>query len=187
MKTQTLTLQKVQITYLIKFFILLALATGAPALGFHSQWVTGPIVNAALILSVFLVGVRGALLVGMLPSTIALSTGLLPAVLAPMIPFIIIGNSVLVLTVDLLSGRDAIYRVSEDAINSVSTIRYFAALTVGAILKFLFLFITSSIVISLLIKQALAAQVAAMMSWPQLITALMGGVLAWIVLKILKK
>ena len=78
--TLTKTLTKTNITYLVKFFILLTVATIAPVLGFHSQWITGPIVNMALILSVFVVGARGALLIAVLPSTIALSTGLLPPV-----------------------------------------------------------------------------------------------------------
>jgi len=52
------TLSKIQVSYFAKFILLLVLATGAPMLGIHSQWLTGPIVNAALILSVFLVGIR---------------------------------------------------------------------------------------------------------------------------------
>ena len=107
MLTQTTTLTKINIIYLTKFVLLLVIATFAPAIGFHSQWITGPIVNAVLILSVFMVGARGALLIGMLPSTIALSTGLLSVVLAPMIPFIIISNSILIL---ILSSLLFVYR-----------------------------------------------------------------------------
>ena len=107
MLTQTTTLTKINIIYLTKFVLLLVVATFAPVIGFHSQWITGPIVNAVLILSVFMVGARGALLIGMLPSTIALSTGLLSVVLAPMIPFIIISNSILIL---ILSSLLFVYR-----------------------------------------------------------------------------
>ncbi len=184
------TLSKIQVGYLAKFLALLILATGAPLLGIHSQWVTGPIVNMALILSVFLIGIRGAVLIGLLPSTIALGVGLLPAPLAAMVPFIIISNIILILTIDLLLCRDAIYRVSEsekDAINGVSTKKYLAGLILAATLKFLFLFLTSSIVIKLLLNQKLAVAVAQMMSWPQFYTALVGGALAFIILKILRK
>ena len=93
---KAITLQKVNISYAVNFLILLAAATGAPLIGIHSQWLTGPIVNMALILAVFIIGIRGALLIGILPSTIALGTGLLPTVLAPMIPFIIISNFLLI-------------------------------------------------------------------------------------------
>lgn len=164
------TLSKVQVSYFIKFITLLIIATGAPLLGLHSQWITGPIVNAVLILSVFLVGIRGALLIGMLPSTIALGTGLLPALLAPMIPFIIISNSILVLVIDQLKNNN-----------------FFSSLFVAATFKFLFLFSTSNIVISLLLKKELGTAVSQLMSWPQFFTALLGGLLAFIILKIIKK
>ncbi len=173
-----ITFTKINIIYLIKFLILVTLATFAPLLGFHSQWITGPIVNMALILSAYLLGIRGALLIGILPSTIALSTGLLPAVLAPMVPFIILGNSILILIIDLFlnkSGEDVgFYK------------KYFLALAIAAAFKFLFLFFTSSLVINLLLKQALADKVARMMSWPQFFTAIIGGILAFGILKVLK-
>ena len=41
----------------------------------------------------------------------------------------------------------------------------------GSVLKFAFLFGTSLIVVNLLINQKVAANVAAMMSWPQLVNA----------------
>jgi len=39
------------------------------------------------------------------------------------------------------------------------------------------------VVISLLLKKEVASQVSLMMSWPQLVTALAGGVLAWVFLR----
>ncbi len=163
---------KINLAYAINFLLLLTLATAAPLLGFHSQWITGPIVNAALILAVYLVGIRGALLIGILPSTIALGVGLLPAILAPMIPFIIISNTLLVLIVDWF--KDGRY------------LNYWPALFFAATVKYLFLFFTSSLVISLLLKQSLATKVAQLMSWPQFFTAVMGGFLTWVFLKLLK-
>ena len=172
------TLTKVNISYALKFIILLTVATGAPLLGFHSQWVTGPIVNMALVLAVFVLGVRGALLIGLLPSTIALGTGLLPAVLAPMIPFIIIANTLLVLTLDYFKNqfKDTALQVTN----------YSIALIFASGLKYLFLFSTSSLVAGLLLKQVLATKVATLMSWPQFFTAVIGGILAWSILKIIK-
>lgn len=166
---QATTLTKINITYAVKFLLLLTLATGAPLVGLHSQWLTGPVVNMALILAVYLIGIRGALLIGILPSTIALGTGLLPAVLAPMIPFIIISNTILILVIDKLKDTN-----------------YWASLFFASGMKYLFLFVTSGVVINLLLKQELAAKVSAMMSWPQFFTALIGGLLAWGTLKILK-
>jgi hypothetical protein len=170
-------LTKLNIGYAIKFLLLLTLATGAPLVGIHSQWITGPVVNMALILAVFLVGIRGALLIGILPSTIALGTGLLPAVLAPMIPFIIISNTILILVIDKFKSTNYQLPITN----------YWIGLFFAAALKYLFLFITSGLVINLLLKQELALKVAQMMSWPQLFTALIGGMLAWGILKVLRK
>jgi len=41
-------------------------------------------------------GVDFAILIGLIPSVIALGVGLLPAVLVPMVPFIMISNTLLV-------------------------------------------------------------------------------------------
>jgi len=175
---QTTTLAKLNISYAVKFLILLTMAVCAPLFGFHSQWVTGPIVNMALILSVFTLGIRGAFLIGLLPSTIALGAGLLPAILAPMIPFIIISNCLFILVLDYFKNR-----LSDKEIAAVD---YFLAIFVSAGLKYLFLLSTSKIVAGLLLKQELAAKAADIMSYPQFFTALIGGVLAGGALKILK-
>jgi hypothetical protein len=169
MPTSIGVLQKVNINYIIKFIALIGIATAGPLIGIHSQWVTGPIVNATLILAVYAVGIRGALLMGILPSTIALSSGLLPAMLAPMVPFIILGNTLLVLMIDWLKKN------------------YWLVLIFGATAKYLLLFFTSNVVIHLLVKQSLAITVSQMMSWPQFMTAIMGGVIAWGALKMWKR
>ena len=171
------TLSKINIIYAVRFLILLTLATAAPLIGLHSQWLTGPIVNMALILAVYLLGIRGALLIGILPSTIALGTGLLPAILAPMIPFIIISNTLLILVIDY-------FRKFTD--NELKIKNYNIGLFFAAGIKYLFLFITSGIVINLLLKESLASKVSQLMSWPQFFTAIIGGILAWGALKFLK-
>ncbi len=155
-------------TRVIEFVLLLGIATAAPLL--HNQFVTGPIVNATLLVAVALLGMRDAILIGLIPCSIALAIGLLPPMLAPMIPFIIVGNAILVVTFGYLRQRN-----------------YWLGLVSGSILKFAFLFGTSSIVISLLFNQNLASSVAVMMSWPQLVTALAGGMIAYGVLRGLRK
>ena len=152
----------------IEFVLLLTVATAAPL--FHNQFITGPIVNATLLVAVALLGMRDGILIGLIPSSIALATGLLPPVLAPMIPFIIVGNAILVVTFGYLRNKN-----------------YWLGLVSASILKFAFLFGTSSIVINLLANQKVAANVAVMMSWPQLVTALAGGLIAYGFLRSIKK
>lgn len=166
---KTLVLKKEIAIVLVQFAILLGIATLAPLLG-HQQFITGPIVNATLFISAALLGVQAAVLIGLVPSVIALSFGLLPAVLAPMVPFIMISNTILVLAFAYLRERN-----------------FWLGVFSASLLKYLFLFATSSIVIDLLLKKEVAQKVAAMMSWPQLVTALLGGVFAYLFLKGLKK
>ena len=156
----------------------LALAGAAIMLPFfiHAQWLTGPIINAIFVLALFLVGIRSALVICLIPSLIALSGGLLPAILAPVVPFIMIGNAIFVLAIDWFY-------------NNVknSNKGYWLGIILGAALKFVFLFLSVSFISRLLVKQELAVKVAQMMSWPQFATAVMGGMIAWVVLKWLKR
>lgn len=160
---------------LANFLVLGTVATLLPFF-IHIQWLTGPIVNAILILVLFLSGIRAALVVSLVPSLMALAGGLLPAILAPIVPFIMISNVILVLTVDYFYNH---------AKNSLSG--YFLGVLFGAGLKFLFLFFNTTLIIRLLMKQELAVKIAQMMSWPQFATALIGGMLAFAALKWLKR
>lgn len=167
MKTLT---KSISATYiqLSKLAILLSLSLAAPFL--QHQLITGSIVNALLFSAVLLVGFRYALLVTFLPSIISLAVGLLPFVLAPMIPFIIISNCLLILTFALLKNKN-----------------FWLAVLCSSYLKFLFLLSTSSLLINFVFKGPITKKVSIMFSWPQLITALLGGIIAYLVLKVIKK
>lgn len=168
------TMARVNIRAIAQFLSLAAVATLLPFF-LHLQWVTGPIVNAILIIALFLVGIRSAVVICLLPSLMALSGGLLPAILAPVVPFIMIGNVILVLSIDW------VYNNFKDVVRG-----YWLGVVVGAGLKFIFLFASVHFISRLLIKQELAIKVAQMMSWPQFATAVIGGMIAWIALKRLK-
>lgn len=172
-KTQLI--EQVNVSELTKFLGLAGVATILPFY-IHLQWITGPIINAILILALFLVGIRSAIVICLVPSLMALSGGLLPAVLAPMVPFIMIGNVIFVLTIEFF------YSKFKNDFRG-----YWFGIFFGALIKFIFLFYSVSFISKLLIKQELAIKVAQLMSWPQFFTALMGGVLAWLVLKWLKR
>ena len=154
---------------LLTLAVLIGIAIAAPLL-FKQQLITGTIVNATLIIGVSLLGARDGLLIGLLPSSVALATGLLSPALAPLIPFIIIGNAILVLTFSYLSR-----------------INYWVGVIVGSLLKFGFLYGTSTVVIGLLINKQVAPAVAQTLSWPQLVTALAGGILAFGLVKLVRK
>jgi len=167
-KVKSLIFKKEIALALVKFTALIGIATLAPLIG--QQAIAGPIVNAVLFISVILLGPQSAILAGLVPSLIALSVGLLPAILAPMIPFIMMGNTILVITFDYLRKRN-----------------FWLGVISASVLKFLFLFGANSIVINLIIKEEIAQKIAMTMSYPQLLTALAGGLIAYLFLKSIKR
>ena len=130
----------------------------------HQQLITGTIVNATLFAAAVILGRRMGIMVGIIPSVIALTVGTLPAVLAPMVPYIMISNALLILVFVFLKDKN-----------------YWLAVCAASFSKFIFLYTISAFVFGVLTQKALATMVAQMMSWPQLVTALAGGTLAWIV------
>jgi hypothetical protein len=160
--------QKVWTNTLVQTLVFVGLVSIAPL--FPLQGIAGPIVNALLYIAVIFLGVRYALFVCIFPSIISLSTGLLPVVLAPMIPFIILGNIILVLLFAYFKEKS-----------------YWLGVVVASVAKFIFIFAASQVIIDKFLPSNIAPAIANMMSWPQLFTALLGGVIAYAFLKFIKK
>ncbi|MEI7579338.1 MAG: iron hydrogenase [bacterium] len=140
-----------------------------PAL-IHNQLLTGPIINALLLLTAIINGPVAAISLGLVPSTVALSSGLLPLSLAPMVPFIMISNTIYVGIFSKLQKKNFVLGV-----------------LVSSIAKFLFLVISVTFLGSSLLNEKILSKAVTMMTWPQLITALAGGFITYIILKLSKK
>jgi ABC-type Co2+ transport system permease subunit len=151
------------------FFDILSTGSHSP-LFLHTQWFTGPLVNAVLLLCVLFVGRSEAIFLGLVPSTVALSTGILPAALAPMIPFIMISNALYVIVFSVLWKKD-----------------FFIAIGISSFLKFFFLFLVSTFLLGSFFESHILQNVVVMMSWPQLITAIIGGMIAFAVFRFVHK
>lgn len=136
---------------------------------FKNQIIVGSLVNAVLICSLYLFGLREAIGIAILPSLFALLFGIIPPVLGPFVPFIIAGNIILIAIFYLFKNN------------------YALGAALGPLVKFLFLFFSSSVIFSFIFGKGLPENVLAMMSYPQLITAILGSVLAFMVLKYFKK
>ena len=135
----------------------------------HNQFITGPIINATLFLGAAILGTGNAILIGLVPSVVALSSGLLPIPLAPMVPFIMISNALLIIVFNL-----------------TRKIHFGSAAIVASLAKYLFLYITATFIIKTILPNNFAIKaMATMMAWPQLVTALIGSVIAFGVLKII--
>lgn len=169
MKTKIIALAQNKV--LIKtsvFALFMAIAIFAPLL--KQQLITGSVVNAVLFLSTAYLGLSAGILISFIPSLFAFFIGLLPLVLLPMIPFIIAGNGLLVFCFWILKKKN-----------------FWLGAVSASVLKFLFLFSVSSYLFGFLIKKSLPSPIITMMAWPQLITALLGSALAFIILKIIKR
>lgn len=165
--TLTTTIPKSKTKTLVQLGALLSIATFIPLI--HHQPTVGPTINAALFITTALLGINHGILIALIPSPVALAAGLLPAVLAPMAPFIMISNIILVYTFNKLWKKN-----------------YWQAIFTASFFKFVFLWLTSTYLLEYFTKQAIAKNIATMMSWPQLFTALSGGLIAYGFLKYFK-
>jgi hypothetical protein len=135
-----------------------------------NQWLAGPLVNAILLMAAVLTGQSSALMLAMVPSTFALARGILPIPVAPIVPFIAIGNGIYIVLFNKL------YKKS-----------YLLALFAGSLLKAVFLYAVTMLVMPSLLAAPLIEKLSLSMSWPQFVTATTGGMLAFILLKKMKK
>lgn len=167
-QTKIISIKKEKTIVLSQFVVLMGIALAAPLI--QTQLISGTIVNLVLFVSTAILGIQAGILIGLLPSLFALATGLLPITLAPLIPFIIIGNIILVVVFNFLKEKN-----------------YWSAIILAGFFKFIFLFSVSSILINLFLEKQITSKAALMISWSQLFTVLAGGLIAFLFLKKIKK
>ena len=158
----------------IALLVVLQAATGA--LG--STIITGSVVNMLLIVSVMTCGMTSGLCVAVISPVMAKLIGIGP--LWSLIPFIVAGNITLVLIWHFIGNRRWGHKYTAPII----------ALTAAATAKFLVLYLgIAQITVPFLLRLPApqAAVISSMFSIPQLLTALLGGGVALLVLSPLKK
>ena len=143
--------------------ILLAIALVFQMGGFP-QFITGPLVNTVLYLAAMVIGWQGGIIIGISTPVIAAMRGILPPPLTPLIPFIALGNAMLVILFFLLKSKNKI-----------------ASIIIASVAKFLVL--VSAVKLLVQVPPAIAQ----MMSFPQLVSALAGGFIALLVINIFKR
>lgn len=153
-----------KIKFIVYSGIFLALAVTFQMLHLP-QYITGSFVNCVLLIATHVLGVIGGITIGSLTPWIAVITGHMP--FPYMSPFIMIGNSLYVIIFSFLKH----YKTSG----------YILGILIGSVIKFLWL----SFSVRYLFEAP--SKLIQMMSLPQLITALLGGFLAFILVKILPK
>lgn len=140
-----------------------------------NQFFVGPTVNAILLLTVYLAGVKWAMLIGVLTPILAFLSGVLATPMWPFIPFIALGNLIYVSIFALLKNR-----TNGDIIGVI----------LGSTAKFFFLYFSATRLINIIalgIPAPVKEKLAIAMGLPQLITALIGGGVAISLYYMLKK
>lgn len=146
--------------------VLLAIALTVQLMHLPSYF-TGPAINAVLILAAIFVGISGGILIGCITPGVALIMGIIPPIVAPLVPVIMIANAVLVLVFNLLA----------------QTNRYLAFIS-AALAKFAVFYIAIKYLLQLF-SIKIPAPVLVTFQVPQLYTALLGGLAAVIIARYL--
>ena len=173
-----------KIRWITETAILLALLVTLQALtkGF-GQIVTGSCVNAILAVAVLVGGLWCGVTIALVSPVLAFLLGIAPQILT--VPAIMAGNTVFVVLMHLIVGRSA------------SAPRRIAAWLVSAAAKFAVLYaIVVKIICGVMapslmeagtLKEPMLKALPATFSWPQLITALIGGGIALLMVPVLRK
>lgn len=135
------------------------------------QLVTGSCVNAVLALSALLLGLHGSLIIAIFSPWLAFLLGIAPQPFV--VPAIMLGNMLYVVLLHGLYGKAVLRRI--------------LAWVVAAVCKFGILYLTVTEFLAALLPAPKAPQIMAMFSWPQLVTALIGGAVALLVFPPVKK
>ena len=139
-----------------------------PFMGTYNNFVVGPLVNASLFIATAVVGVWGAGFIALAAPFGAILTG--AAIPLPFAPFIALGNLLLVLVFFLLRKNQ------------------FVGIGAAAVVKFGFLFAAINIFVNTMnLPAKKATAMIFTFSWPQLVTALIGGILALAVIPAVKR
>ena len=143
------------------------------------QYVTGSAINMILIVSVMAAGLPTGLSVGVISPVFASLLGVVPGWQWPLVPFIILGNVVIVAAWHLIGKRNIVNKYVTRCIT----------VGIAAVLKFVVLYVgIVQLMLNVLdLQQPQVVALSATFSVTQLFTAVIGGVLATIVLPIISK
>ncbi|NOY60950.1 MAG: hypothetical protein GXO75_18730 [Calditrichaeota bacterium] len=137
-----------------------------------------------LILTTLVLNPLAGVILGSVSPLVAVIRGQLPPILLPMVPFIIVGNALLVVVFGLV-GKLISFSLHHDS-SPLKSIGNWLGLLLGATIKFLWLYASASFVVPLVLGKQLPAPFIAMMAIPQFITAIIGGIFALLIFSMLR-
>ena len=148
------------------------------------QLVTGSLVNCVLAVTVLVAGLSSGITVALISPIMAFVLNIAPQILT--VPAIMVGNTAFVLLLYFIAGKD-----------SKKIFRQIVAWITAAVVKFGLLYgIVAGLICGVFAPALLAAgslkepmlkALPATFSWPQLVTALIGGAVAMLIVPVLRK
>lgn len=174
-----------KIRWIVETAVMLALLISLQALtkGF-GQFVTGSCVNVVLAISALVGGLSCGITVAVISPVMAFLLGIAPQILT--VPAIMAGNTVYVVALYLLSdrsGKNVVRQIAAWLLAAVAKFVTLYAIVVGLICGVL----SESLLASGALKAPMLQALPATFSWPQLVTALIGGALALIIAPLVRK
>ena len=155
--------------------LLLAVQFVTKSLG---QFVTGSCVNLVLAIAALIGGVWSGVTVAVISPFCAFLLGIGPAFF-PMVPCVALGNAVYAVLFGLLVGR---------CLQKKQTVCVYGSMLLAAAAKFAVLYVVLvRLVAPVVVPAAKLSTVTAAFTWPQLVTATIGGVLACLIAPVIRK
>lgn len=148
------------------------------------QIVTGSCVNAVLAVAALVGGLASGLTVALISPVLAFLLGIAPQILT--VPAIMVGNSVYVLLLSVLADVSGKNKLRQIAAWLVAAAAKFAALYI-VVVKLICGVLAENLLASGAMKEPMLKALPATFSWPQLITALIGGAVALLIVPVLRK
>ena len=148
------------------------------------QLVTGSCVNAVLAIAALVGGLGSGLTVALISPVLAFLLGIAPQILT--VPAIMVGNSVYVVLLTLLADATGKNKLRQLLAWLAAAFAKFAALYI-VVVKLICGLLAQNLLASCALKEPMLKALPATFSWPQLITALIGGAVALLIVPVLRK
>ena len=174
-----------KIRWITETAILLALLVTLQALTKPAgQLVTGSCVNTVLAIAVLVGGLWSGVTIALISPVLAFLLGIAPQILT--VPAIMAGNTVFVILLHFLADKNGKNIAKQVCAWIVAALAKFAALYL-IVVKIICGVLSDSLLAAGTMKPPMLQALPATFSWPQLITALIGGAIALAIAPVIRK
>lgn len=148
------------------------------------QFVTGSCVNAVLAVAVLLVGMSSGVTIALISPVLAYLLGIAPQLVT--VPAIMVGNTVFVVLLRSIAGGRSKPLGGQIAAWLIAAVAKFAVLYL-LVVKIICGIASAPLLASGTLKEPMLKMLPTMFAWPQLVTALIGGGVALLIVPVLRK